>query len=69
MIDLEYDGEVLEDHGDLLWHPDGSRIYAGYGFRSTRSGVEKFSGAMSKMGTDVVPPGLINPYCCSSCQL
>ncbi len=63
VIDLDYSDDYLEGHGDLLWHPDGSRIYAGYGFRSTRGGVEKFSAAMSEMGISVVPLELTDPYC------
>jgi N-dimethylarginine dimethylaminohydrolase len=63
VIDLDYGDDYLEGHGDLLWHPDGSRIYAGYGFRSTSGGVEKFSAAMSKMGIPVVPLQLVDPYC------
>src|SRR5208282_2345078 len=49
--------------GDLLWHPDGSRIFAGYGFRSTRGGIEKFTAAMSEMGIPVVPLELVDPCC------
>jgi N-dimethylarginine dimethylaminohydrolase len=63
IIELDFGNDYLEGHGDLLWHPDGSRIYAGYGFRSTRGGVEKFSAAMSKMGIAVVPLQLVDPYC------
>jgi len=63
MIDLDYAADYLEGHGDLLWHPDGSRIYGGYGFRSTRGGVEKFAAAMSEMGIPVVPLQLVDPYC------
>jgi N-dimethylarginine dimethylaminohydrolase len=63
VIDLDYGDDYLEGHGDLLWHPDGSRIYGGYGFRSTLGGVEKFSAAMSKMGIPVVPLRLVDPYC------
>jgi N-dimethylarginine dimethylaminohydrolase len=63
VIDLDYGDDFLEGHGDLLWHPDGSRIYAGYGFRSTRGGVEKFSAAMFEMGIPVVPLQLVDPYC------
>jgi len=55
--------EYLEGHGDLLWHPDGSRIYAGYGFRSTRGAVDKFSAAMSEMGIPVIPIQLVDRYC------
>ena len=63
VIDLDFGADYLEGHGDLLWHPDGSRIYAGYGFRSTFGGVEKFAAAMSKMGIPVVPLLLADPYC------
>jgi N-dimethylarginine dimethylaminohydrolase len=63
VIDLDLGDDYLEGHGDLLWHPDGSHIYAGYGFRSTRGGVDKFSAAMTKMGIPVVPLQLIDPYC------
>lgn len=63
VIELAFGDDYLEGHGDLLWHPDGSRIYAGYGFRSTRGGVEKFAAAMAKMGIPVVPLALVDPYC------
>jgi N-dimethylarginine dimethylaminohydrolase len=63
VIDLDLGSHYLEGHGDLLWHPDGSRVYAGYGFRSTRGGVEKFSAAMSELGIAVVPLRLIDPFC------
>jgi N-dimethylarginine dimethylaminohydrolase len=63
VIDLKLGDDRLEGHGDLLWHPDGSRIYAGYGFRSTRGGIEKFSTAMSKLGISVIPLQLVDPFC------
>jgi N-dimethylarginine dimethylaminohydrolase len=63
IIELDLGADQLEGHGDLLWHPDGSRIYAGYGFRSTQAGVEKFCDAMSKLEIPVVPLRLIDPYC------
>jgi len=63
VIELDFGDDYLEGHGDLLWHPDRSRIYGGYGFRSTRGGVEKFSAAMSKMGIPVVPLPLVDPFC------
>jgi N-dimethylarginine dimethylaminohydrolase len=62
-IDLDFGDDYLEGHGDLLWHPGGSYILAGYGFRSTRGGVEKFADAMSKMGIAVEPLELVDPYC------
>jgi arginine dihydrolase len=63
VIDLDYGEDYLEGHGDLLWHSDGSRIYGGYGFRSTRGGVEKFATAMFEMGIPVVPLHLVDPCC------
>ena len=63
VIEIDYRDDFVEGHGDLLWHPDGSRVYAGYGFRSTQGGVEKFSNTMTKMGIDVIPLELIDPYC------
>ncbi|MFY9742208.1 MAG: arginine deiminase-related protein [Candidatus Sulfotelmatobacter sp.] len=64
VIDLDLAGdEYLEGHGDLLWNPDGSRIYAGYGFRSTEQGVGKFREAMSKPEIPVVPLRLVDRFC------
>ncbi|MGA7592541.1 MAG: arginine deiminase-related protein, partial [Candidatus Sulfotelmatobacter sp.] len=63
VIEINLGNERLEGHGDLLWHPDWSRIYAGYGFRSTEKGVERFRDAMSKLGIPVVPLQLVDPYC------
>lgn len=63
VIELDFDQDRLEGHGDLLWHPDQSRIYAGYGFRSTRGGIEKFTAAMAKMDIPVTPLQLVDAYC------
>ena len=63
IIELDLGADHLEGHGDLLWHPDNSRIYAGYGFRSTQAGVEKFREAMSKLEFPVVPLRLVDSYC------
>lgn len=63
IIELNYGDDYFEGHGDALWHPDGSRIYAGHGFRTTRGGVEKLSQAMSKLGIPVIPIELIDPRC------
>jgi N-dimethylarginine dimethylaminohydrolase len=63
IIEVDLGSDHLEGHGDLLWHPDWSRIYAGYGFRSTQAGVEKFGVAMSKLGIPVVPLQLVDRYC------
>ncbi|HTS34138.1 MAG TPA: arginine deiminase-related protein [Candidatus Solibacter sp.] len=63
IIELPYGNDFLEGHGDLIWHPDGSRIYAAYGFRSTLGGVEKFVAEMAKMGIPVVPLELVDRFC------
>jgi N-dimethylarginine dimethylaminohydrolase len=63
VIDLDLTGEYLEGHGDLIWHPDHSRIWAGYGFRSTRGGVERFAALMAKMEFPVSLLELTDPYC------
>jgi N-dimethylarginine dimethylaminohydrolase len=63
VIELDLGADHLEGHGDLLWHPDWSCIYAGYGFRSTQAGVETFRDAMSKLGIPVVPLHLVDRYC------
>ena len=63
VIAIDLRGECLEGHGDLLWHPDRSRIWAGYGFRSTLGGVEKFAAAMQELGIPVTPLRLVDEYC------
>lgn len=63
VVEVDLQGEFLEGHGDLIWHPDHSRIWAGYGFRSTRGGVEKFASAMSTLGFPVSPLQLVDEHC------
>lgn len=63
IIALDLKGEYLEGHGDLLWHPDHSRIWAGYGFRTTRGGVEKFAAAMKELGFPVTLLQLVDDHC------
>jgi N-dimethylarginine dimethylaminohydrolase len=63
IIEVDLGADRLEGHGDLLWHPDWSRVYAGYGFRSTVGGVEKFRDSMTELGIQVVPLHLVEPYC------
>jgi N-dimethylarginine dimethylaminohydrolase len=63
LIDVDLGDDYLEGHGDLLWHPGGSRIYAAYGFRSTKGGIDKFAAAMSRMGISVVPVQLVDRFC------
>ncbi len=63
IIALDLRGECLEGHGDLLWHADGSRIWAGYGFRSTLGGIEKFAVAMKELNIPVTFLRLVDEYC------
>ena len=60
-IELEFGEDYLEGHGDLLWHADGSKVWAGYGFRSTLGGVKKFAAAMVPLGSEVIPLELRDP--------
>jgi N-dimethylarginine dimethylaminohydrolase len=55
IIELDYADDFLEGHGDLLWHADGSKVWAGYGFRSTLGGVKKFAAAVEQFGIQVSP--------------
>lgn len=55
--------EYLEGGGDLIWHPDGSRVYAAYGFRSTKSGIDSFREAMTKLEIPVVELHLVDRFC------
>jgi N-dimethylarginine dimethylaminohydrolase len=61
-IDLDLKDEYLEGHGDLLWHSDRSRIWAGYGFRSSIGGIERFALAMGKLGFPVTTLELADPF-------
>jgi len=63
VVNLDLKGEYLEGHGDLLWHPDRSKIWAGYGFRSTRGGVDKLAVAMQEFGFPVIPLQLVDDHC------
>jgi len=63
IITLDLKGECLEGHGDLLWHPDHSKIWAGYGFRSTRPAIDRFAGAMNDLGFPVIPLELVDQHC------
>ena len=62
IIALKLKGESLEGGGDLLWHPDKTRIWAGYGIRSSEGGVAKFADAMRDLSLPVTPLHLIDEY-------
>jgi N-dimethylarginine dimethylaminohydrolase len=63
VLAVDLGDDHLEGHGDLLWHPDWSLIYAGYGFRTTKPGVEKFAAAMKELEIPVLPLHLVDRYC------
>jgi N-dimethylarginine dimethylaminohydrolase len=62
IIALDLRNEYLEGGGDLLWHPDKSRIWAGFGIRSSKGGIAKFSSAMEQLSIPVTPLRLIDEY-------
>jgi len=63
IIDLSFDvGGFLEGHGDLLWHCDMKRVWAGYGIRSTYSGIARFSETIRPMGVAIIPLQLTDPH-------
>jgi N-dimethylarginine dimethylaminohydrolase len=69
VLEIELGDEYLEGGGDLIWHPQvvraplpaKARVYAGYGFRSTLGGVQRFAQAMAKLEIPVVPLELTDP--------
>jgi arginine dihydrolase len=62
ILALDLRGEYLEGGGDLLWHPDRSRIWGGYGIRSSLAGVTRFAKAMSELEFTVRPLQLVDQY-------
>jgi len=60
VMELDLSNEFLEGHGDLLWHADGSKVWAGHGFRSSRGGVERFAAAMRELEIEVIPLELVD---------
>ncbi len=61
VVELALENDYLEGHGDLLWDVDFSRIWAGFGFRSSRGGVDSFAHAMRELGLEVVALELTDP--------
>lgn len=62
-IDLRLDPEAdefLEGNGDLVWHPNHAHVWAGFGFRSSRAGVEKFASTMTREEIGVTPLELVD---------
>jgi N-dimethylarginine dimethylaminohydrolase len=62
VIDVGLSDDFLEGHGDLIWDADGSKVWAGHGFRSTVGGVEKFAAAMRAMDIPVIPLQLVDEH-------
>jgi N-dimethylarginine dimethylaminohydrolase len=60
IVNVNLEGEYLEGNGDLLWHPDGSRVWGGHGFRSTQNGVLVFADAMQSKKITVEPLQLVD---------
>ena len=60
VLELDLSNEFLEGHGDLLWHANGSKVWAGHGFRSSRGGVERFAAAMRLLEVEVIPLELVD---------
>jgi N-dimethylarginine dimethylaminohydrolase len=60
VVELDLTNEFLEGHGDLLWHADGSKVWAGHGVRSSRGGVERFAAAMRELEIEVIPLELVD---------
>jgi N-dimethylarginine dimethylaminohydrolase len=60
VMELDLSNEFLEGHGDLLWHADGSKVWAGFGYRSSRGGVERFAAAMRELDVEVIPLELVD---------
>jgi len=63
ILDLDFGDEFLEGAGDLIWHPDRSRIYAGHKFRTTIGGIRLLTEKMKLLGIPVVPLELIDAHC------
>ncbi|HEY1654918.1 MAG TPA: arginine deiminase-related protein [Candidatus Tumulicola sp.] len=64
VIDIGLDshaGQFLEGHGDLLAQPGTARVWAGFGIRSSQTGVARFAGAMRGEGIEVCAVALVDP--------
>jgi N-dimethylarginine dimethylaminohydrolase len=61
VIDLHLPpGEHIEGGGDLLQQPGTNQIWAGYGFRSSKYGIERFKAAMEQRGITAIPLELVD---------
>jgi N-dimethylarginine dimethylaminohydrolase len=62
IIALQLAGDCLEGHGDLIWHPEQARVWAGYGFRSGRRALDIVSAALGELGISVTPLQLVDEH-------
>ncbi len=65
VLDLGLDvdaGDYLEGHGDLLAHPGDAHVWAGFGLRSSPSGLARFSAAMKAESIRVTPLELADEH-------
>src|SRR5688572_2747087 len=63
VCDLDLANEYLEGHGDLLWQAGIVKVWAGFGVRSSKGGVEKFAAFMRELGIEVIPLELVDATC------
>jgi len=63
IVEVSFDvDDFLEGHGDLLWHSDMKKVWAGYGIRSTSSAIIKFREALRPTGIALIPLQLVDPH-------
>lgn len=60
VLEIDLGSDYLEGHGDLIWHPDGTRIFAGHGYRTTMGGIRKLRSTMETLAIPVAPLELVD---------
>jgi len=60
IANVDFDAQYFEGGGDALWHPDGSRVWVGHGFRTTQGGAVIFADAMQAKNIRVTPLQLVD---------
>ena len=64
VIDIDFGDDFMEGHGDLLWQGNDFRsgkVWAGFGFRTTRGAIEKMQRALEPLGVELIPLQLRDP--------
>jgi N-dimethylarginine dimethylaminohydrolase len=62
VLDLAFhDDEYFEGHGDAIVQPGTGRVWAGYGWRSSASGIRLFAKSMRAESIEVTPLRLVDP--------